>query len=110
MILLKLQKKNEIITSLDVWLGEKNKVGAIVANDVYITVPKRKKGTIKTLVEYTGPIQSPIAKGDKLGLLKIYVAGELIKTIDILSSEDVRKANIFLRLFKSFNFLVWGDV
>ena len=104
-----MQKKNEIITNLDVWLGEKNKVGATVANDIYITIPKRKKGSVKTLVEYNGPIQSPIAKGDKLGLLKIYVAGELINTIDILSSEDIKKANIFLRLFKSFNFLVWGD-
>jgi D-alanyl-D-alanine carboxypeptidase (penicillin-binding protein 5/6) len=91
-------------------LGKKNKVEAVVAEDIYLTVPKRKKKTIKAVVEYYGPIEAPIAKGDKLGLLNIYIAGELEKEIDILSGEEIRKANIFSRLFKSFNFLVWGDV
>jgi len=42
--------------------------------------------------------------------LNIYVAGELKKKIDVLSGEDIKRANIFLRIFKSFNFLVWGNV
>ena len=29
---------------------------------------------------------------------------------DVLSGEEIKKANIFLRLLKSFNFLVWGNV
>ena len=32
------------------------------------------------------------------------------KKIDVLSGEEIKKANIFLRLLKSFNFLVWGNV
>jgi D-alanyl-D-alanine carboxypeptidase (penicillin-binding protein 5/6) len=42
--------------------------------------------------------------------LNIYVAGELKKKIDVLSGEEIKKANIFSRLLKSFNFLVWGNV
>ena len=103
-------KKNEAIGSLDVWLGKKNKVEAIIREDVYMTIPKRKKKIIKAIIEYNTPIEAPIAKGDKLGSLNIYVAGELKKRIDIFSREKIKKANILSRLFKSFNFLVWGDV
>ena len=103
-------KKNEVISSFDVWLGKKNKVEVVVLEDVYVTVPKRKKKVIKAVIEYYTPIETPIAKGDKLGSLNIYVAGDLKKKIDVLSGEEIKKANIFLRLLKSFNFLVWGNV
>ena len=103
-------KKNEIFTSLDVWLGKKNKIEVIPNEDFYLTIPKRKKKTIKAVLEYKGPIATPIKKGDKLALLNVYVSGELKKQIDILAAEDVDKANIFSRLFTSLNYLVWGDV
>ncbi|MDC0205315.1 D-alanyl-D-alanine carboxypeptidase [Pelagibacteraceae bacterium] len=103
-------KKNEVIESLDVWLGKKNKVDVIVEEDIYLTIPKRKKKIVKAVIEYDGPIEAPILKGQKIGFLNIYVSGELKKKVDIISAEKIKKANIFSRLFKSFNFLVWGDV
>ena len=104
-----ISKKKDTFDNLDVWLGKKNKVEAVVAEDIYLTVPKRKKNIIKAVIEYNNPIQAPILKGDKLGLLNVYVAGELKKEIPILANEEIKRANIFIRLLKSFNFLVWGD-
>jgi len=103
-------KKNEVIVSLDVWLGKKNKVDIIVEEDIYLTVPKRKKKIVKAVIEYKAPLKAPILKGQKIGFLNVYVSGELKKKINIISAEKIEKANIFSRLFKSFNFLVWGDV
>ena len=103
-------KKDDIFMDLNVWLGKKNKVGAIPSEDFYLTIPKRKKNLIKSILEYEGPINSPIKKGDKLALLKVYVSDELVKEIDLLASEDVKKSNIFMRLLTSLNYLVWGDV
>ena len=103
-------KKDDIFIDLDVWLGKKNKVGAIPSEDFYITIPKRKKNLVKSILEYEGPINTPIKKGDKLALLKVYVSDELVKEIDLLASEDVKRSNIFMRLFTSLNYLVWGDV
>ncbi len=102
--------KNEPIANLNVWLGKKNKVDVVVSEDLYYTIPKRKKNTIKAVMEYEGPIKAPIKKGDVLGKLNVYVSGELDKEIDIISNENVKKANIFSRLFKSFNYFIWGDV
>jgi len=107
---IKIAKKDEIITSLKVWLGKKSKVEVIPSEDVYMTIPKRKKKTIKAVFEYEGPIEAPIKKGDTLGLLNVYVSDELKKQINILAAEDVERSNIFSRIFKSLNYLVWGDV
>ena len=79
------------------------------SEDFYLTIPKRKKKTIKAIVEYNGPIEAPIKEGQKLGKLNVYISGNLEKEIDILSSEDVHRSNIFSRLLKSLNYLVWGD-
>ena len=102
-------KKNAVISNLEVWLGKKNKVEVTVNEDIYLTVPKRKKNTVKAFIEYTTPIRAPVEKGDKLGSLSVFVDEKLIKKIDIFSNEKIKRTNIFSRLLKSFNFLVWGD-
>jgi len=107
---IQITKKDEIIANLNVWLGKKNKIKAVPSEDFYLTIPKRKKKTIKAVLEYDGPIEAPIKKGQKLGLLNVYISGELKKKIDILSVEDIKRSNIFSRLLKSLNYLVWGDV
>ena len=35
---------------------------------------------------------------------------ELIGEYDLLAIKDVEKVNIFTRLIKSLNYLIWGDV
>tara|TARA_Y100000590_G_scaffold466518_1_gene642205 strand:- start:11288 stop:12445 length:1158 start_codon:yes stop_codon:yes gene_type:complete len=106
----KIAEKDKPIEELSVWIGKKNKVQAIISEDIYLTIPKRKKKIIKAIIEHDSPIVAPIKKGQKIGDLHIYVSDELIKKYDVLSGEDIKKANIFSRLFKSLNYLVWGDV
>ena len=89
---------------------KKNKVEVTSEESYYLTIPKRKKKIIKAVIEYSGPIVAPIKKGDKIALLNIYLSGELKKQINLLSTEDIKKSNIFSRLLTSLNYLVWGDV
>jgi len=103
-------KKDEVFTTLEVWLGKKNKVEVTTSEDVYLTIPKRKKKTISAVLEYEGPVQTPIKKGDKLGSLNVYVEGHLKRQVSIISTENISRSNIFSRLLKSLNYLVWGDV
>ena len=56
------------------------------------------------------PIKAPIKKGDNLGKINVYVNDEFKEEANILAKEDVKRANIFSRIFMSFNYLVWGDV
>ncbi len=102
--------KDKSVARLNVWLGKKSKVEVVTSEDVYLTIPKRKKSSLKAIIEYEGPIKAPIKKGDKVGTLNVYELDELKKTVDIISNEDIKKSNIFSRVFRSLNYLVWGDV
>ncbi len=101
---------DEVFASLKVWQGKKEKVETVPIENIYLTIPKRKKKIIKAFIEYKGPIEAPIKKGDKLAVLNVYVSDELKKSIDLIANEDIKRSNIFSRLLKSLNYLVWGDV
>ena len=108
--LIEITKKNETLTELDVWLGNKNKVKTYINEDVYKTIPKARKKYIKIIVEHNGPIEAPIKKDDVLGKMKIFYKDELLKKYDVLALENIKKVNIFSRIVKSINYLIWGDV
>jgi len=108
--LVEITKANTPIEDIDVWLGKKDTVKTYIKNDIYKTIPKAKKRLIKVSLNYNGPIQAPIKKDDILGKLKLIFDGELIEEYDLLAYEDVKKLNVFSRLIKSINFLIWGDV
>ena len=107
---IKIATKNENIDSLKVWLGKKEKVNVYVNENIYRTIPKARKKYLKAKIVYDGPIAAPIKKDDQVGKLIIYYKDELISEFDLFASEDVKKVNIFSRIIKSINFLIWGDV
>ena len=108
--LIEIAKTNVPIDQVSVWLGKKETVGAYVKKDIYKTIPKARKKNLKVSMIYNGPIQAPIKKDDVLGKLKVTYKDELIKEYDLFAFENVKKLNVFSRLLKSINFLIWGDV
>ncbi|WP_415315850.1 D-alanyl-D-alanine carboxypeptidase family protein [Candidatus Pelagibacter sp. Uisw_137] len=108
--LVEITKANTPIEDLNVWLGKKDTVKTYIKKDIYKTIPKAKKKLLKLSLNYNGPIQAPIKKDDILGKLMLTYDGELIEEYNLLAYEDVKKLNVFSRLMKSINFLIWGDV
>ena len=108
--LVEIAKANTPIDDLEVWLGKKDTVKAYINENLYKTIPKARKKLLKVSINYNGPIHAPIKKGDILGKLKLIYNGDLIDEYDLLAFENVKKLNIFSRLIKSINFLIWGDV
>ena len=108
--LIEITKSNRPIANADVWLGKKDQVEAYVAYDVYKTIPKARKKFLKVSINYNGPIKAPIRKDDVLGKLRITYKNELVEEYDLLAFEDIKRLNVFFRLVKSINFLIWGDV
>ena len=108
--LVEIAKSKEPIENIDVWLGKTEQVSVYVKNDIYKTIPKARKRLLKVSLNYNGPVQAPIKKDDVLGVLKVVYDGELLDEYEILAFDDVKKLNVFSRLLKSINFLIWGDV
>ena len=108
--LVEISRKDTPFDSVDVWLGKENSVKVYTEDDIYKIIKKGQKKKLKVKVIYNGPIEAPIKKDQKLAKLKIIYDQEEIGEYDLLSTKEVKKVNIFSRLLRSVNYLIWGDV
>ena len=108
--LVEISKSKKPFTSVDIWLGKKDVVKVYTKENIYKTIKKGQKKLLKVKVIYDGPIEAPIKKDQTLAKLKIIYDQNLIGEYDLLSLREVKKVNIFSRLMRSLNYLIWGDV
>ncbi len=108
--LVEISNKDKPFTSVDVWLGKNNEVKVYTKENIYKTINKGQKRKLEVKVVYDGPIEAPIEKDQELAKLKIIYNQELIGEYELLALNEVKKVNIFSRLMKSLNYLIWGDV
>jgi D-alanyl-D-alanine carboxypeptidase (penicillin-binding protein 5/6) len=108
--LVEISKKDEPFDSIQVWLGKENTVKVYTEDNIYKIIKKGQKKKLKAKMIYDGPVEAPIKKNQVLAKLKIIYDDEQIGEYDLLSLNDVKKVNIFSRLMKSLNYLIWGDV
>jgi D-alanyl-D-alanine carboxypeptidase (penicillin-binding protein 5/6) len=108
--LVEINRSDKSIDKIDVWLGKENQVEVYIKNDIYKTIKKAKKRLLKVTLKYDGPIEAPIKKDDIVGKFRVVYDEELLGEYDLLAAKNVDKVNIFTRLIKSLNYLIWGDV
>ena len=108
--LIEIAKSNVSIDKVDVWLGKENELEVYIDEDVYKIIKKAQKRLLKVTTNYLGPIEAPIEKNQIVGKLKVVYDENIIGEYDLLASKTIKKVNIFTRLLKSLNYLIWGDV
>ena len=108
--LVEVNDSDRSIDKVDVWLGKDSHVEVYVNQDIYKTIKKAKKRLLKVILRYEVPIEAPIKKNDIVGKFRVVYDDELVGEYDLLALNDVNKVNIFTRLIRSLNYLIWGDV
>ena len=104
-----ISKKKETIFEIKTWLGQSETISGFTNEDVFFTIDKKNLRNFNTFVEYTGPVKAPIEKNKEIASIKIYNKDELLKSIPIYASENVKKINFLSSLLTSFNYMIWGD-
>ena len=105
-----ISKKNVSSFEVETWLGKENKINAISKEDYYITINKKDIRHLTVSLNYSGPVKAPIQKGDKVAELIIKKKNDIVKTLPLYASNDLKKVNFFRSLVTSLNYLIWGDV
>jgi D-alanyl-D-alanine carboxypeptidase (penicillin-binding protein 5/6) len=86
------------VVTPEVWKGASKQAQLGAAGAVYVTVPKGEGDKLQTKVERTDPLVAPLAKGQRVGTLKVSTAaGAPLAEVPLQVLETVPEAGIFGR-------------
>ncbi|MBI4939005.1 MAG: D-alanyl-D-alanine carboxypeptidase [Nitrosomonadales bacterium] len=93
----RLYQKNQPVTSLTLWKGTRNKLEIGFRNDLFLSIPKGMQAQLKATTETQQPLIAPVSGGQKIGVLKLALAGKPYAEFPLVALEPVPLANIFSR-------------
>ena len=105
----KLLSKGQIVTNVDVWLGNQSTINLISEKDLISILSFDQMQLISSSIIYQTPIEAPINKDDKLGSLIINISGKKTITVPLVAENDVKVINPIYRLFAALKYLIFGN-
>ena len=63
------------IVTPQVWKGRRTRPSSAPPAALFVSVPKGEGGKLQTKVERTDPLVAPLAKGQRVGTIKVTTAG-----------------------------------
>ena len=97
----------ELLAEEQIWGGEKESLSLLSSQDVYFTLPLRDFQNIKSNIVLDDYLQAPIAKDQKVGKLEFSLNNKVIKSIDIVSSEEVDSLGVFGQAWSNIKLFVY---
>lgn len=93
---------HRIIGMAQVQGGDARRVRLVAKAPVFATMPVGEDRRVGLEVHYTGPVKAPIAKGQRIGTLKISVEGMPAGRVPLYAADAVGKASPMDRLLNGF--------
>lgn len=84
-----------------IWKGESKVIPLGLAEDIYVTIPRRQYKDLKAVVTVDKKITAPVEEGAKLGSVKVTLNDTVIVDKDLVALKSVEQGNIFQRLSES---------
>lgn len=93
-------KRNEVLGTVKIGKGEKKKVEAVTSEPISILTKKGENiEEVEKKISLHENLKAPIAKGEKVGKIKLVKDGKVILSSPLVANTDVEKAN-WWTLFK----------
>jgi D-alanyl-D-alanine carboxypeptidase (penicillin-binding protein 5/6) len=94
----RLFEPGKAIATPPVWKGKANEAKLGAEAGVFASVPKGEGGKLVTRIERTDPLVAPLAKGQKVGMIKVSTAaGAPVAEVPLVVLEQIDEAGIFGR-------------
>jgi D-alanyl-D-alanine carboxypeptidase (penicillin-binding protein 5/6) len=84
-----------------VWKGASKTISLGLAEDIYVTIPRRQYKDLKAVINVDKKITAPVADGAKLGSVKVTLKDEVVINKDLVALKAVDQGNIFQQLSDS---------
>ncbi len=87
----------DVVGMAKVWHGTKASVSLVAGTSLRATMQVDLRKGMKVSVRYDGPIEAPIAKGQRVGTLTVSAPDYITHSYALFASEAVDRAGIFAR-------------
>lgn len=86
------------IVTVPVWKGKSNEARLGAGGGLFVSIPKGEGGKLQTRIERTDPLVAPLAKGQRVGTIKVTTgSGAPVVDVPLAVLEPVEQAGIFGR-------------
>lgn len=85
--------QNQYVKSIYVKNGKSSSLPLVTANDLTIPLTENELKSVKTIIDVPDRIDAPVEKGSKIGSIKVYLNGKLLKKTDIIAKKNIKKKN-----------------
>lgn len=96
---MKLYERGAVLATPRVWGGDINELRVGVNEEVYMTLPRNRNEELRARLNLHSDLQAPIAVGDDVGTLEVYLGEEMIGERQLVALENVEEGGLFKRLF-----------
>ncbi|MCV6592969.1 MAG: D-alanyl-D-alanine carboxypeptidase [Silicimonas sp.] len=90
--------RGDVVAEIPVWMGDHQRVNAIVAEDLKLLVPAIGQDSVETRVEYRTPLEAPIVEGSPIAELIITAPDMPEKRIELVSDREVTRGGFLPRM------------
>jgi D-alanyl-D-alanine carboxypeptidase (penicillin-binding protein 5/6) len=98
----KLYDANQAVAKLKVWKGEADEVQLGVALPLLVSTARGKYSQLKPTMDVPRSLEAPIAKGQKIGTVKVTLDGKVVAQRPLVALAAVEEGGFFKRLWDSF--------
>ncbi len=98
----KLYDVGKQIAQQKVWKGASDQVQLGVAEPMLVTVPRGKYNQLKPMMDVPKQLVAPIAKGQKIGTVKVMLDGKVVAQRPLVAINAVEQGGFFKRLWDEF--------
>lgn len=95
----RLYKAHESLSEARVWKGDNDKVALGLAEDLYVTIPRRHYNDLKAVINIDSRIMAPVAKGDTFGNVTVKLADETVANKPLIALNSIDKGSFVQRLY-----------
>ena len=104
----KLLNKNQFIKRVDVWLGNKPYINLVSEKNITSILSFDQIQLISSSIIFDKPIEAPIIKGEKLGIIKIEIPGKPIIEVNLVAEDNVGIVNPLFKILMAIKYLIFG--
>lgn len=98
----KLYQAGQVLSEQRIWQGESKLTPLGLDQDLFVAIPRGQFGDLKAVSQIPQDVVAPIAKGDRLGTVKISFRGEAIAERPLIALDANPRGNFWRRVVDFF--------